>query len=71
MEPALEDLFDKVKIIATGPNGDLLRGFVDLLYEREEEYFSPEDLAAIQEGLEQIERGEKISWDELKRELGW
>jgi hypothetical protein len=71
MEPALEDLFDKVKIIATGPNGDLLRGFVDLLYEREDEYFSPEDLAAIQEGLEQIERGEKISWDELKKELGW
>jgi hypothetical protein len=71
MEPALEDLFNKVKIIATGPNGDLLRGFVDLLYEREKEYFSPEDLTAIQKGLEQIDRGEKISWDELKKDLGW
>ncbi len=71
MEATLEELFDKVKIIATGPNGDLLRGFVDLLYEREDEYFSPEDLAAIQEGLEQIERGEKISWDVLKKELDW
>lgn len=71
MEPAMEELFGKVKIIAAGPNGDLLRRFVDLLYEREEEHFSPEDLAAIQEGLAQIERGETISWDELKKELGW
>jgi hypothetical protein len=71
MDSALEELFDKVKIIAAGPNGDLLRRLVDLLYEREEEYFSPEDLVAIQEGLGQIERGEKISWDELKKELGW
>jgi len=71
MEPAMEELFDKVKIIAAGPNADLLRRFVDILYEREEEYFSPEDLAAIQEGMAQIEQGEKISWDELKKELGW
>ncbi len=73
MEPALEDLFDKVKIIATGPNGDLLRGFVDLLYEREEEYFSPEDLAAIQEGLEASLKGDRtqfVSWEDLKKELG-
>jgi predicted transcriptional regulator len=71
MEPAADELFDKVRIIAAGPNGDLLRGFVDLLFARQEDYFSPEDLAAIQEGLAQIERGEKISWEELKRELGW
>jgi len=67
----MEELFDKVKIIAAGPNADLLRRFVDILYEREEEYFSPEDLAAIQEGMAQIEQGEKIPWDELKKELGW
>lgn len=71
MEPAMEELFDKVKIIAAGPNRDLLRRFIDILYEQEEEYFSPEDLAAVQEGLAQIERGEVISWDELKKELGW
>jgi predicted transcriptional regulator len=71
MEPTQEDLFDKVKIIASGPNRDLLRHFVDFLYAREEETFSPEDLAAIEEGLGQIERGETISWAELKKELGW
>jgi predicted transcriptional regulator len=71
MEPAQEDLFDKVKIIASGPNRNLLRHFVDFLYEREEETFSSEDLAAIEEGLAQIKRGETISWDELKKELRW
>lgn len=71
METSQEELFDKVRIIASGPNGDLLRQFVDFLYEREEEYFSPGDLAAIEEGLAQIERGETISWDELKKKLGW
>lgn len=71
MEPVLEEMFDKIKVIAAGPNRDLFRQFVDFLYAREEEYFSPEDLVAIQEGLAQIERGEKISWDELKKELGW
>lgn len=71
MEPVMDELFDKIKVIAAGPNRDLLRRFIDILYEREEEYFSPEDLAAIQEGLAQIERGEVISWDELKKELGW
>ena len=71
MEPVLEELFDKIKVIDSGPNRDLLRQFIDFLYAREEEYFSPEDLAAIEEGLAQIERGEKISWDELKKELGW
>jgi predicted transcriptional regulator len=71
MKSSQEDLLDKVSFIASGPNRDLLCQFVEFLYEREGEYFSPEDLAAIQEGLEQIERGETISWEELKRELGW
>ncbi|MBM4283743.1 MAG: hypothetical protein FJ128_00625 [Deltaproteobacteria bacterium] len=71
MGQATDELFHKVRTIAAGPHGDLLRDFIDLLYERQEEYFSPEDLAAIQEGMAQIERGEKVSWEELKRELGW
>jgi predicted transcriptional regulator len=71
MKLSQEDLFDKVKIIASGPNRDLLRHFVDFLYEREEEAFTAEDLAAIEEGLAQIKRGETISWDELKKALGW
>jgi hypothetical protein len=71
VEPVQEDLFDKVKIIVSGPNRDLLLQFVDFLYELEEETFSSEDLTAIERGLAQIKRGETISWDELKKELGW
>ena len=73
MAPAQEDLLDKVRIIASGPNGELLRQFVDFLYEREEEYFSPEDLAAIQEGLDASLKGDRtqfVAWEDLKKELG-
>lgn len=73
MEPAnLETLFEKVKTIAHGPNADLLEKFIDLLYEREmeEEYFSPEDEAAIAEGKAQIARGEYVMLEELRKELG-
>ena len=66
----LENLMEKVMAIAQGPNADLLEKFIDLLYEHEEpEYFSPEDLAAIEEGFAQIERGETVSWEDLKRKL--
>jgi hypothetical protein len=72
----LERVLEKVKAIARGPHADLLLKLVNLLYcremfapEMEPEYFSPEDLAAIDEGLAQIERGETVSWEELKREL--
>jgi predicted transcriptional regulator len=73
MEPAnLETLFEKVKAIAHGPHADLLEKLIDLLYEREmeEEYFSPEDEAAIAEGKAQIARGEYVTLEELKKELG-
>jgi predicted transcriptional regulator len=74
MEPSsLETLFDKVETIAHGPHADLLNKLVDLLYEREmeePEYFSPEDLAAIAEGKAQIARGEFVTLEELKKELG-
>lgn len=68
----LETLFEKVETIAHGPHADLLSKLVDLLYEREmeePEYFSPEDLAAIEEGKAQIARGEYVTLEELKREL--
>lgn len=73
MEPAnLETLFEKVRTIAHGPHADLLEKFIDLLYEHEHEpeYFSPEDLAAIEEGKAQIARGEYVTLEELKKELG-
>ena len=69
----LEALLEKVETIAHGPHADLLNKFIDLLYEREmegPEYFSPEDLAAMEEGKAQIARGETVSWDDLKKELG-
>jgi len=72
MEPGnLENLVEKVKAIAQGPNAELLQKFIDLLYgqEHEPEYFSPEDLAAIEEGKAQIARGETVSWEDLKKEL--
>jgi len=76
MEPGnLENLMEKVKTIAHGPHADLLEKFIDLLYEREmeEESFSPEDLAAIKEGLEASRQGDRsqfVTLEELKLELG-
>lgn len=76
MEPAnLETLFEKVKTIAHGPHADLLEKFIDLLYEHEHEpeYFSPEDLAAIEEGMKASLSGDRsqfISLEDLKKELG-
>ncbi len=67
----IEQLCAKVKTIAQGPNADLLKKLIDLLYqEHEPEYFSPEDEAAIAEGKAQIARGETIPWEDLKKELG-
>ena len=61
---ALEDL-------AKSPRGDLFAKIVDTFFEEiEEEYFSPEDLADIQAGLEEIKRGEHVPWEECKRKRG-
>ena len=77
MEPAIDELMNKIKAIAQGPNAELLRKLVDVLYEqskRKEEYdqepFSAEDLAAIQEGEEAFKRGEFISLEEYEKERG-
>ena len=80
MGTAIDDLMVKIKAIAQGPNADLLRKLVDVLYSREqpqEEYddepLSPEELAAIEEADEAIRRGDKkyfTPWEEVKKELG-
>ena len=77
METAIDDLMSKIKAIAQGPNAELLCKLVDVLYEqskRQEEYdeepFSAEDLAAIQEGEEAFKRGEFISLEEYEKERG-
>jgi uncharacterized protein YfkK (UPF0435 family) len=70
----LENLFEKVETIAHGPHAELLNKLVDLLYERveEPEYFSPEDMAAIEEGMQASLSGDRsqfIPWEDLKKEL--
>ncbi len=77
MEPALDNLLIKIKTIARGPNAELLRKLVDVLYEqaeRQEEYdkepFSPEDLLAIKEGEDAFKRGEFISLEDYEKERG-
>jgi len=70
----LEVLIAKVKDIADGPDGDLLRRLVDILHDRYDyEPLSPEELAAVQEADEAIRRGDRsyfIPLEEYEREQG-
>jgi len=75
MEKELSPEFmNKVKKVAEGPNADLLFDMVELLYERqaesEDEPISKEDWAAIRQGKEAIARGEFVTLEELKKDLG-
>jgi len=71
MEPTInQDLLSKIEAIAQGPNADLFKRLVDILYYQEEEYFSAEDLAEIERGEEEIRRGEHVSLDEYERVRG-
>jgi hypothetical protein len=71
MEPSInQDLLAKIAAIAQGPNADLFRRLVDILYNQEEEYFSAEDLAEIERGEEEIRRGEYVSLEEYERTRG-
>ncbi len=74
MQTSIDDLIAKVKEIADGPDGDLLRRLVDILYDRYDyEPLSPEELAAVQEADEAIRRGDKsyfIPLEEYERERG-
>ena len=70
MEPDInQDLLAKIEAIAQGPNADLFKRLVDILY-NQEEYFSPEDLAEIERGEEEIRRGEHVSLEEYERTRG-
>jgi hypothetical protein len=64
-----QDLLTKIEAITQGPNADLFRRLVDILY-NQEECFSPEDLAEIERGEEEIQRGEYISLEEYERRRG-
>ena len=68
------EFLDKVQKVAQGPDADLLFDMVELLYERRAEYdnepLSDSDRAAIREGREAIARGEFVTLEELKKDLG-
>jgi predicted transcriptional regulator len=68
------EFLDKVQKVAQGPDADLLYDMVDLLYERQAEYveepLSDEDWAAIRKGRKAIARGEFVTLEELKKDLG-
>ena len=68
------EFLDKLDKVARGPDADLLFDMVELLYERqaghEAEPLSDEDWAAIREGKAAIARGEFITLEELKKDLG-
>ncbi|OGR05782.1 MAG: hypothetical protein A3K23_01915 [Desulfobacca sp. RBG_16_58_9] len=65
-----QDFLDKIEAIAQGPNADLFRRLVDILYKQEEEYFSAEDLAEIERGEEEVRRGEFVSLEEYEKTRG-
>jgi hypothetical protein len=64
-----EDFLAKIEAIAQGPNADLLRRLVEILY-NQEEYFSADDLAEIERGEEEVRRGECVSLEEYERTRG-
>ena len=69
-ERSLEDLLTKVKTVAQSQHGELFARIVDEFYDQvTEEYFSPEDLAEIEEGFAQIKRGEYVTLEELEQKL--
>ena len=72
-----QELLSKFKAVAQGPEADLLREFVDMLYYRREESnsepLSPEEQAALEEGREALRRGDKSYFtprEEVKKDLG-
>jgi len=75
LEKELSQKFmDKVKKVAQGPDADLFFDMVEVLYYRQAEYddepLSDEEWAAIREGREAIARGEFVTLEELKKDLG-
>ena len=75
METPIDDLLQKVRLIAETPKGDLLRQLVDLLYDRvEEEYdlepLTDEDLEAIRRGKEDIAAGRYITLEAYEKKRG-
>lgn len=63
----LYELLTKVKAVAQSSHAELFARIVDGFYEQiTEEYFSPEDLADIKEGLEDIRQGRFLTLEEYR-----
>jgi len=73
METAADnELLDKFRAVAQGPDRELLQKFLDVLYERiGEEYdaepLSPEEIEMIAESKGQFEQGEYLTLEEYRR----
>jgi predicted transcriptional regulator len=69
-----QEFISKIQKVAQGPDADLLYDMVDLLYERRVEYggepLSEGDWAAIREGRSAVARGEFVTLEDLKKDLG-
>ncbi len=72
-----DDLLNKVRLVARGPDGELLKKFVDLLFERQEEYdtepLSLECLRTLEEveaAVKRKDRSRFISQEEFERRHG-
>jgi hypothetical protein len=63
----LDQIVEKVKVIIQGSHGALFGKVVDSFFELSEpEYFSPEDLADIEEGMADIREGRCLTLEEYR-----
>jgi len=69
---AADDLVAKFMSVARGPDGDLLLKLLDVLYDRmteleyDDQHLSAEDLAAIQQGQEDLKQGRCLTLEEYR-----
>jgi len=74
MDPLSNHMLLKIQAVLDGPQGELFAKIVDSFFEQlEEEYFSEDDLAAMEEGRQASLSGDRsqfISWDEYKARRG-
>lgn len=70
MEATIDkDLMAMIEAIEQGPNKNVLRKFVEFLYEEQEE-LTPEEWAAIREGQEDARQGRVITLEEYEKARG-
>ena len=71
-EKTKDELLNKFRSVAQGPNGDVLLNLLDVLYDRmteqeyDDQYLSAEDLEAIRQGQEDLKQGHCLSLEEYR-----